>query len=259
LWKRKDYTVLNTLGLAIGIASCLLIFQYVSYEKTYDDFPKAKQIVRLRLDSYQDNKLDWQSATVYPAFGPSMKKDFPEVENYCRLAPAELTLSNDERNIKFKGRRGYYADASFLSMFDIEIVKGDSANMLSGLNKIVLSVNMAKQYFGNENPVGKVLIYRAPFFTRAFRVTGVFNPPVHSHLVINYLVSYPTIGSFRSYFGDKSRPEETSWGWYQFYTYLLLKKEQISKSSKLNFLLFATVILIILTGKKQVIHATKCI
>ncbi len=152
LWKRKDYSVLNILGLAIGIASCLLIFQYVSYEKTYDDFPKAKQIVRLRLDTYQDNKLDWQSAAVYPAFGPAMKKDFPEVENYCRLALAELPLSNDERNIKFNEGKGYYADASFLSMFDIEIIKGNPGNMLSGLNKIVLSVNMAKQFFGDENP-----------------------------------------------------------------------------------------------------------
>jgi len=67
LFKRKGYSLLNILGLAIGIACCLLIFQYVSFEKSYDSFPvKAKQIARLRLDSYQQGKLSWQSATIYP-------------------------------------------------------------------------------------------------------------------------------------------------------------------------------------------------
>ncbi|MBX3255498.1 MAG: ABC transporter permease [Chitinophagaceae bacterium] len=221
-WKR--YSVLNILGLAIGMACCLLIFQYVAYEKGYDDFLKSDQVVRLRLDTYRDGKLDWQSAAVYPAFGPTMKKDFPEVEAYCRLAPAELLLSNDERNTKFNEPKGYYADPSFLSMFDIKIVKGNVATMLQGLDKIVLSADMARKYFGDEQPVGKTLVYRAPFFTRVFQVTGIFDPPVHSHLSINYLISYPTIGSARREFGDMTRPEETSWGWYQFYTYLLLKK-----------------------------------
>src|SRR5690242_8846736 len=114
LSRRKGYSTLNILGLAVGIASCLLIFQYVSFEKSYDDFsPKADRIIRLRLDSYRDGRLDWQSAAVYPAFGPTMKKDFPEVENYCRLAAADLLLSNDERDVKFNESKGYYADSSF--------------------------------------------------------------------------------------------------------------------------------------------------
>src|SRR6267378_3837895 len=119
LFKRKGYSVLNILGLAIGATCCLLIFQYVSFERSFDKFPrKAKQIVRLRLDSYQQGKLSWQSATVYPAFGPTMKRDFPEVEDYCRLIDANLLLSNDERNVKFNEEKGYYADPSFLSMFN---------------------------------------------------------------------------------------------------------------------------------------------
>ena len=224
LFKRKAYSILNILGLSIGIACCLVIFQYVSFEKSYDNFPpKADQIVRLRLDSYQQGRLDWKSAAVYPAFGPTMKKDFPEVEDYCRLATVGLLLSNDERNIKFNESKGYYADPSFLSMFNIDVLKGNPKTALNGLDKIMLSVNMARKYFGDADPLGKRLTYRAPFFTKTFEVTGVFNPPSHSHLVVNYLVSYPTIGSFRSHFGDMSKPEETSWGWYQFYTYLLLK------------------------------------
>ncbi len=224
LLKRLEYSILNVLGLSIGIACCLLIFQYVSYEKSYDNVPKADQIVRLRLDSYQEGKLDWQSAAVYPAFAPAMKKDFPEIENYCRLAATEMLLSNDERNVKSNEDKGYYADPSFISMFNIKVIKGNAATALNGLDKIMLSANMAEKFFGNENPIGKTLVYRAPFSVQVFEVTGIFIPPLHSHLVINYLISYPTVGSVRMQFGDMSRPEETSWGWRQFYTYLLLKK-----------------------------------
>ncbi|MCW3107889.1 MAG: FtsX-like permease family protein [Segetibacter sp.] len=164
-----------------------------------------------------------------------MKKDFPEVENYCRLALADLLLSNEERNVKFNESKGYYADPSFLSMFNIRVLKGDPKTALSGLDKIMLSPDMAKKYFGDADPLGKQLIYRAPFSTKTFEVTGVFNPPSHSHLVVNYLISYPTIGSFRRQFGDMSKPEETSWGWYQFYTYLFLKPGTDQKKLESKF------------------------
>src|SRR5215467_15664038 len=115
LTKRKGYTLLHIFGLAIGITCCLLIFQYVAYEKSYDTFEtKYDQIFRIRLDSYQKGKLAWQSATLYPAIAPTMKRDFPEVEEFCRLYDANLLLSNDEKNVKFNELKGYYADPSIL-------------------------------------------------------------------------------------------------------------------------------------------------
>src|SRR5882757_1224272 len=154
LVKRKGYASLNILGLVIGITCCLLIFQYVAYEKSYDGFnKKAPQIVRLRLDSWQKGKLAWQSATVYPAIAPTMKKEFPEVENFCRLIDANLLLSNSEnRSIKFNETKGYYADPSVLDMFNIQLVKGNPATALDGPDKILLSETTARKYFGNENP-----------------------------------------------------------------------------------------------------------
>src|SRR6187397_2340509 len=110
LVKRKGYSLLNIFGLAIGITCCLLIFQYVAFERSYDKFPaRADDIVRLRLDFYQQGKLSWKSATTYPAFGPTMKKDFPEVEDFCRLHDAELLLSNEEKNVRFNELKGYFA------------------------------------------------------------------------------------------------------------------------------------------------------
>jgi putative ABC transport system permease protein len=153
---RKGYSLLNIIGLAIGISCCLLIFQYVSFEKSYDKFPqRAKDIVRLRLDSRHQGTISWQSATVYPAFGPTLKKDFPEVEDFCRLHDADLLLSNDERDIKFNENKGYFADPSFIKMFNLQFVKGNPASALDGPDKIVLSETTAKNIL-----VSRILLER---------------------------------------------------------------------------------------------------
>ncbi len=226
LFKRKGYALLNILGLAIGIACCILIFQYVAYERSYDSFPeKADQIVRLRLDSYQQGKLAWQSATSYPAFGPTLKKDFPEVEDYCRLIDADLLLSNEERNVKFYEEKGYYADPSFLSMFNLQLIKGNPKTALNAPGKILLSEKTAKKYFGNDEAMGKRLVYRDAEYTTAFEVTGIFKEfPSNSHLIINHLVSYSSLGSRLRQEGDTTNATETNFGWYDFYTYLQMKQ-----------------------------------
>jgi putative ABC transport system permease protein len=225
LVKRKGYSTLNILGLAIGITCCLLIFQYVAFEKSYDKFqPKTDQIVRLRLDSYHQGQLQWKSATAYPAFGPTMKKDFPEVEEFCRLIDANGLFSNDERNIKFSEEKGYYADPSALSMLDIQLTKGNPQTALNGPDKILLSENTAKKYFGNDDPMGKKLVYRDPDYTKTLEVTGIFKEfPANSHLIIHHLLSYSTLGSILRQLGDTSNATETAWGWYDFYVYLQLK------------------------------------
>jgi putative ABC transport system permease protein len=224
LVKRKGYSALNIFGLAIGITCCLLIFQYVAYERSYDSFPpKAGQIVRLRLDAYQQGKLAWQSATVYPAIAPAMKKEFPEVDKFCRLIDAELLLSNPEKNIKFKESKGYYADPSVIDMFGVHLVKGDPSSALSGPDKILLSETMAKKYFGNEDPLGKRLTIRDGKL-RSYEVTGVFKDyPANSHLILNHLVSWSTFAKELRAQGDSSNALETAWGWYDFYAYLQLK------------------------------------
>ena len=86
---------------------------------------QARDIARLRLDSYRQGKLSWQSATVYPAFGPTMKRDFPEIEDFCRLIDADMLLSNEQLSVKSREEKGYFADPSFLKMFDVQFVKGN--------------------------------------------------------------------------------------------------------------------------------------
>ena len=226
LLKRKGYSALNIFGLTIGITCCLLIFNYVAYERSYDTFqPNAGRILRLRLDQYQQGRLAWQSATIYPAIVPTMKKEFPEVEKFGRLIDANLLLTNPEKNVKFNELKGYYADPGMLDMLDIHLTKGNPATALDGPDKILLSESMAKKYFGNDNPMGKRLTGQGGFGGfETYEVTGVFREyPANSHLILHHLVSYSTHGKIARSQGDSTNATETSWGWYDFYGYVQLR------------------------------------
>lgn len=227
LFKRKGYALLNILGLAIGIGCCLLIFQYVSYEKSYDNFQtNGKQIVRLRLDQYKQGELQWQSATSYPGIAPTLKRDFPEVENYCRLHVWTGIFANTQNNKKFNETKGYYADSSTINMLGTKLLKGNTANALSEPNEMIISESMAKKYFGNEDAMGKrVHAYTSDAPSNlSYIITGVFKDyPHNAHLAINYLVSYATLEEEIRMDGDTTDAANTSFGWYDFYTYLQLK------------------------------------
>ncbi len=225
LLKRKGYTTLNILGLTIGITCCLLIFQYVSYQRSYDTFQKkSSQIVRIRLDQYKQGKLLWQSATSYPAFGPLMKKDYPEVENYCRLIDDELLLSNDAKNVKFSEKKGYFADPSSVEMLGVQLCSGNRVAPLNAPDKIILSQSMARKYFGTDDVIGRTLIARNQKPFQTLQITGVFKDyPKNSHLIIDYLVSYSTLSKILARGGDKDDSANTAIGWYDFYVYLQMR------------------------------------
>ncbi len=223
LLKRKGYFFLNTIGITIGMTCCLLIFHYVSYEKSYDEhIPEASNMYRLRLDNYQLNELSWKSATSYPAIGPAMKRDFPEVQDFCRLIDAEMLLSNKKNNIKFSETKGYFADASSISMLGIELLSGKTGDALKDPFKIVISEKMAKKYFGNENAFGKIMTFKSREQEWALEISGIFKDyPGNSHLAIEYLVSLDTYrSSVKKWTGNDI---ETLFDWYDFYTYLQLK------------------------------------
>ena len=225
LSRRRGYASLNIFGLAIGITCCLIIFQYVAYERSYDKFNNAaKDIVRIRLDSYQQGKLAYKSATSYPAIGPAAIKEIPGVEDFCRLYNEQQLLVNEQKHIKFNERKGYYADQSAISMLGVIMIKGSPKNALSGVDKIVVSESFAKKYFASGDPIGKTLTAKDPRYSEPYIITGVFKDyPHNSHLVIDYFISYATFGKIRRQEGDTQNSTETAWGWYDFYTYLKLK------------------------------------
>ena len=191
LTKRKGYAVMNIAGLAIGITCCLLIFEYVAYERSYDNFhEKARPDFPGQDEEYQNGRLVVPCASAMPGVAPAMKREFPEVEDAFRLRKVEFLLGNDHRNIRFRSQL-FTMPMNPFSIFSImPLQEGDAKTALSGPGKIIISEEEARKYFGDENPLGKIL-YRIihQVIPRPLEVTGVFKDyPSNSHLKLS--VSY---------------------------------------------------------------------
>lgn len=225
LLKRRGYSVLNLAGLTIGMVCCLLILQYVLYERSYDRFvTRADDVYRLRLDCYQKGELAWRSATVFPAYGPTLLREFPEIEATCRLHDAEYVFANRERDLKFAERKGYFADGAFFDIFELPLRQGNPAQALAEPSQLVVSEKFAEKYFGTTEVLGKTVSANFNGSESNMQITGVFGEfPQNAHLIVDYLVSMPTLANITAEQGDTTRPLETSWGWYDFYTYLKLR------------------------------------
>jgi putative ABC transport system permease protein len=225
--KRRGYALLNIAGLAVGMASCLLLFEYVAFERRYDSFnPKAERIVRIQDEEYQNGKLIIPCASAMPALKSLLIKDFPEVENACRLYKSSFLLANEAANVRFQETRVYYADSSALNIFDIHLIRGNAQSALADPDKLVLSTTEAKKYFGGEDPLGKTLTIHDGGRLFPLQVTGVFEDyPVNSHISFDMLVSYKTFGRIAGSYGRPNDPMETDWRWTDFYTYVLLKNK----------------------------------
>jgi putative ABC transport system permease protein len=224
--RQKSYTLLNVIGLSLGMAASLLIIQYVKYERSFDTFhARAKDIYRIQYNGWQNGKLNFESAASVPAVGPALKNTFPEVEEYTRFLPTSGVIKYEkpgEEPISFRQERALFADTSVFKVFDFKLINGNPATCLKGINKVILSESVARKYFLHEDPVGKRLLFTSSqpinYNNLPIEVTGVFQDvPENSHLKFDLLVSYETINAQTK---DQSA---TSWYWYDFYSYVLLK------------------------------------
>ena len=228
LVRRKGYALLNILGLAIGMACCLVIFEYVGYERNYDRFePNVDRLYRVQDEDYQGGRMVLPCAAAMPGVASGMMREFPEVENACRLYRGTVILSDDNRNVKIRESTIYYADPATLPMFGVKLLYGDPLTALTGPGKLLLSATEARKFYGAENPVGKMLSIHSGIGTRgplALQVTGVYKDgPLNSHLKLPVLVSYPTLSVLHGTYGKPDDILETSYGWTDFYTYVLLR------------------------------------
>ncbi|MFI5192633.1 MAG: ABC transporter permease [Chitinophagales bacterium] len=225
LTKRKGYAALNISGLALGMASCLLIFKYVAHERSYDHFQKeGAQIYRVQLDDYQNGVLAVKCAANYAALAHALKAAFPEIDEAARFFKTQMLLSNEERNIRFNENGVYYAEPAFLDLFDVKMIDGDAKTALQGPDKIVISEDMARKYFGSTNVLGRILTWHYNGRVTSFAVSGVFrNYPINSHLAFRALASYNTFSEVNGTAGRADDQVEHSWYWTDFYTYIRLK------------------------------------
>ncbi|HEV2480486.1 MAG TPA: ABC transporter permease [Puia sp.] len=232
LVRNKTYSIINIAGLAVGIAIFLLIAQYVHFEKSYEDFiPGRDNIYRVSLERWRNNQLVLASAENYPAVGPAMRHDLPEVMDYARLYflgyKNNVMITNEQANpspIVLKQRLFFYADSSFLPMMGYPMLRGDARQALAQPFTAVLSETCARSYFGNADPIGQALhMHDDDFNDELVTVTGVFKDlPANTHLKFDVLFSYRTLLG-RKHQGNPAARFEQSWQRADMYTFVRLK------------------------------------
>jgi putative ABC transport system permease protein len=191
LFKQKVYTLINVAGLAVSITACLLIVMYVKNELSYDRFfTDADRIYKLVLERKYPNHVTHYSVVPH-SFAKAMQQDFPEVETTLHLfGPNRNSIvtykANDTELRSFEENYFLQADSSFFNIFDITLIRGDKNSALAKANQVIISENTAKKYFGNEDPMGKVL----GGDNGELKVSGVFkNIPDNSHLRLDFVGS----------------------------------------------------------------------
>lgn len=218
--RRKGFSILNVVGLAIGLSASLLILQYVKDELSYDDFhAKADHVYRVRFDAYRNGEKIFECATAFPRVAPMLKADFPEVEDATRLYLRYGGGVVRYEDVSIKEDNLFQAEQNFFTIFSYPLLSGQAK--LDQPNTAVVEEETARKYFGDADPIGK----RIRFGDREeYEITAVMRSPENSHLKFSFLLSYPTLVTL---IGESF---ENAWGWYDFYNYVLLKPGSDAKA-----------------------------
>jgi len=210
LWKRKGYSLINILGLTIGMASAMLILLWIQNELSYDRFYKKSDRLYTMYNRDKFNGELWAWNTTPKIMAPTIKHDYPEVEDAGRYNQITFLTTVGEKKFNI---RGAFVDSGFLNMFDFPLVSGNAATALAGNYNIVLTEKMAKKLFGNEDAMGKVVLIDS---NANFTVSAVLKDlPNNTSFTFEYLLPWA--------FMDKLDWNDKGWGNNSVTTYVLLK------------------------------------
>jgi putative ABC transport system permease protein len=219
LVKNKLFALINIAGLSIGMAACMLILQYVSFEFSYDRFNEhARDLYRVANDRYQNGKLIQHGTITYSAIGKAMQDDYAEVINHTRVMPVGPSIITYQ-NKKLGEQEGLAVDNSFLFMFSYPLLAGDKQTALKDAYDLIISQSMANKIFGNANPeslIGKAITIGRD--STLCRITGVCeDAPENSHLHFDFLLSYSTVylGSMQYTQADYDFTQSDFWHYIQ--------------------------------------------
>ena len=215
LFKNKLYSFINIFGLAIGIASFVLIMLYVNYGRSYDKFEGSENVYRVFMDYFEGGEYVPGDANAYIVSGPTLKEEFPEIESFVRFRRIRnLVLMHN--NTPYDGIVGSLADSEYFDVFDRGLVKGDERTALNEPYSVVLSTSIAQKLYGNGNPIGQSLKI-AGDDTVTFTVTGVMdNTNRNTHIKNDLLVSFKTFHTWKIYENDW----KYTWNQNEYYTYI---------------------------------------
>lgn len=214
LLRNKAYSVINILGLVVGISFSCMLYVYVSHELSYDTFhSKSDRIVRVLTVDARDLQNPRRYGTTTAPLGPELLDNYLEVEAMVRLHRFVGQVVFEHNGQNFQERNWYTTDPNFFEVFDFEFLYGDKATALKESHSLVLTESMALKYFGDRNPVGE-MIEKTSF--GAVKVTAVIKDhPENSHLKFDMLFS-------RVRTDDDWNQYLNSWDEFGAYTYLVL-------------------------------------
>jgi len=218
--RHKAYSILNISGLAIGMACSILILLWVQNELSYDRFnANADQLYRLTCSAG-----DFKAAVSPAGMAPGLQAEMPEIKATVRLSKPTTNLF-EVGTRKFEEKRGFFADSNFLQVFSFSLVKGNPRTALQQPDAILISEDMARKYFGDEDAMGKVI--RKDNSDNCI-VTGILaNVPSNSHLQFDFILPLSSVVNKVDDLKNKV------WDRFNFYSYLLLDKNSAAAASRL--------------------------
>jgi putative ABC transport system permease protein len=225
LWKNKGYSTLNILGLAVGLATCLVIILYVVDELSYDRFYKnASNIYRINSDiKFGGANLHFVQTS--DMMGQLLKKDYPQVQEYARLYNNSGDKLIKKGNEFIDELRVAHVDSTFFRVFDLPVIEGDARTALDEPNTVVITESVAKKYFNDLHVIGKTLEEKDGQSTKPYKITAVIKDiPRNSHMNVQFFFSMKNVNY--------------QWGQltsHNFNTYVVLRNGTDYKAFQKNF------------------------
>jgi len=210
--KNRIDSLINIVGLTIGITSFFILINYISYEFSFDkNIPNYQNIYRIVSDVPQQNGNIMNTAMSSGYFSRSADEYFSEIEASTRIALSFETLFKYNDIVSFENN-SWYCDSTFFKVFDLELKQGDPGEVLKGSFKMVISEKMAKKYFGNADPVNQTLLVHNRWH---YTISGILkDQPSNMHIDIDFLLTPDSIPSFT----------RENWGALGLFSYVKLKK-----------------------------------
>ncbi|HXD94484.1 MAG TPA: ABC transporter permease, partial [Bacteroidia bacterium] len=234
LWKDKVSSVINVVGLSIGMACCMLILIYIKDELSYNTTNKnEKNIYRINWTSNINGNITPNASTPIP-LATVIESDMPQVQQVARLyqrsGGMQVYTENKNSDKKFQEQNVHFADNSLFKIFTIPFVAGNLTNALTSPSSVVITDDIAKKYFGTENPIGKTLLYDTKTLVQ---VTGVVKKmPANSDFTFDFLISFETLYNVEE--PNTAKFIKNDWTFNPATTYCLLKPNQNIKATEIQ-------------------------
>ena len=218
----KTFSLINITGLVIGITCFILIMLYVEYEESYDAFHEhSDRIFRVAYQKPGEMYMGKDAgARSVAALAPTLMEEYPEVQFATRFKPIDrLLLSREEESFY---ETGLFADEYFFDVFSFQLIRGDKKGILEKPESIVVSTRLAEKFFGDEDPIGRILHCSLG----RLEIAGIVeNVPENSHIQFDWLIPF-----ISQYSAEERASQFQWWGNHNHYSYCLLQ----DKSTKID-------------------------